>query len=652
MSNSSENQQTNRRVLVVGKPGAGYEALSAAFDKFGSSTVLISSLDELRAELEEPGSIQFIAIDTGIEAHVDEMYELVSGSPFDIEMFFLFDGGVASGAYIPGVPESRSWNRSDLVKGSSTSEDEYSPADGDGGHASGVQTEFLRNSYLCYTSFATIKYSCRLMKACGFWWEVKGQEISVHERVRKLFNRINQGLVDVAANGRVIWANKAFENMAGAGDLSGRPVTEFVDERDVACVTAVHEQLSSGIISPFVFRLRGKEGAVKVDVSPRLDKSGKYVGHVALVSFAKVSEEEFVASRNLVTLYGLALRLSRAYDVARIINIITETLREVCGYRYCGIKLKGFGEVVEHEVDASMNGELKDSLDSFCTRLGPQSIRVIKDLKRDPDPAAAVIGRYDMQGVVCVSLSAGAERMGYIWALADKSESLSRENNSFLISVGIQAGLALQNAVNVKHRLEEETSRRRFYRDALNALTSGKLVFCERDELDLHWDQCGTEICSMVLADKADVPASRKAADDMMREQGFDKDRCFDMATCVSEAATNVVKYGPPGKMSIRVEDDAVHVRLDDTGPGISFTNLPKAVLLSGFSMGPNPSLGLGYSVMLEMCDCVYLCTGDQIGTSLILEMSKVKADPLDAFVGFKDLVSEADLAELVKNVQ
>ena len=122
-----------------------------------------------------------------------------------------------------------------------------------------------------------------------------------------------------------------------------------------------------------------------------------------------------------------------------------------------------------------------------------------------------------------------------------------------------------------------------------------------------------------------------------MSAHGFPQERLFDMVTCVSEAATNVVKYGPPGQMRIRVEDDGVHVRLDDVGPGIAFANLPKAVLLSGYSMGATPSLGLGYSVMLEMCDCVYLCTSER-GTSLILEMSHAKADPLDAFVAFNEV--------------
>jgi anti-sigma regulatory factor (Ser/Thr protein kinase) len=103
------------------------------------------------------------------------------------------------------------------------------------------------------------------------------------------------------------------------------------------------------------------------------------------------------------------------------------------------------------------------------------------------------------------------------------------------------------------------------------------------------------------------------------------------MVTCVSEAATNVVKYGPPGRLEVRVDEAAVRLRLDDVGPGIEFANLPRAVLMPGFSTAP--SLGLGYSILLELCDRVHLATGEK-GTSLVLEAARQAPDPLDAFIG------------------
>lgn len=607
MSISSNKNKSPRSILIVGASNLEQEAFANSLVRLGCDVKLASNFEEAKEYLLSGENIQFAAVNTDFPQQ-NEISRLLLQHSFDVELFFLFDSLALEQGFAKQVDEETTSPR-------------------------------VRAAYLCYTSFASAKYSCRLMRACGTWWEVKGREAPVHERYRKLLNRVRQGVVDTDSKDIVRWANNAFKGMVGMGNIEGRYVSELVDVRDIPCLDAVQVQLRNGIISPYVVRLRSSGQVVEVDATPRFDKEGNYMGSVALIRQAhNMPVEEFVASRNLVSLYSLALRLSRAFDVSKVINIITETVREMCGYRCCGIKLKGFGEVVDHDVDGIVSPSIKRTVDSFCSRLLPhQSIRVIKDLERDPDPAAASLREAGLSGVVCVALTVGVEHIGCIWALADKENALSRENNSFLISVGIQAGLALQNAINVKRRLEEEANRRRFYRDALNSLTSGKLVFCERDELDSHWAKCGREVAVLALKEKADVPQSRRISEKVMEEQGFGKDRLFDMVTCVSEAATNVVKYGPPGSMSIRVEDDGIHVRLDDVGHGIAFDNLPKAVLLPGFSMGETPSLGLGYSVMLEMCDCVYLCTGDD-GTSLILEMKKTKADPLDAFVGFSGL--------------
>ena len=602
MSKSNRAFKSKRCVLIVGERNEEQTSLAASLGALGSEVVVIGNLEELKKFFLRSRPVQFVAVNVDFP-HQDEVGSLAFKAGLDIEIFFLYDSYASQSSSRQGSERPR-----------------------------------MRTAYLCYTSFVSNKYSCRLMQACGAWWEIKGKEAPVHERYRKLLNRVRQGVVDLDAQDQIQWANNAFKGLVGQGDLEGRNFSELVDSRDIACLNAVQVQLRNGIISPYVVRLRSDGQVVEIDATPRFDKDGAYTGSVALVRQAEgMPLEEFVASRNLVTLYSLALRLSRAFDVSKVINIITETVRSMCDYRCCGIKLQGFGEVIDQDVDRRITPALKETVDSFCTRLGRQAIRVIKDLEHDPDPAASAIREAGLRGIVCVALTVGVEHIGCIWALADKESALSRENNSFLISVGIQAGLALQNAINVKRRLEEEANRRRFYRDALNALTSGKLVFCERDELDSHWAKCGQEEASLELKEFADVPQSRRLREGIMSARGFAQERLFDMVTCVSEAATNVVKYGPPGQMRIRVEDDGVHVRLDDVGPGIAFANLPKAVLLSGYSMGATPSLGLGYSVMLEMCDCVYLCTSER-GTSLILEMSHAKADPLDAFVAFNEV--------------
>lgn len=496
---------------------------------------------------------------------------------------------------------------------------------------------------LGYTNMSSVKQACRIMSGLGAWWEIKAKDTSVHERYRKILNRVRQGIVDSDEDAKIRWANNSFKGMVGTKDIIGRRIDDFIDPRDLPCLAAVQVQLHNGIISPFTVRLRYNSLPIEIDATPRFDKDGVFKGIVSLMTPAeKMPMEEFFASRNLSYLYSLALRLSQAFDISKVISIITDSVREMCGFACCGIKLHGCGEVIDRTSDHVITGSLKKVIDSFCLDLGKQSIKVIKDAGSQSDPTSLSLKEAGFKGIACVALTVGTEHIGYMWALSESDSAITRENNSFLISVGIQAGLALQNAVNVRRRLEEETNRRRFYRDALNSLTAGKLVFCERDELDSHWADCGKELVSLKLDSAERVPDSRHLTEKVMKEEGFEDEIVFNMVTCVSEAATNVVKYGPPGKMAIKNDAEGIHVRLDDTGPGISFATLPKAILLPGFSCDTAPSLGLGYSVMLSMCDRIYLCTGKD-GTSLILEImtAKEEADPLDAFIGFAELAEK-----------
>ncbi len=486
--------------------------------------------------------------------------------------------------------------------------------------------------YLCRTSFPAMKTACHILQNCGIWGEVRTMEQLTHERYRKIMNRVSEGILETSADGRVVWANNAFKGMLGRGDIENTRLFDLVDNSDISCLKSVFDQYRNGIITPFMVRL--KDGPlVEVDASPRFSKEKKYLGAAAIVRHAGEDEEKFEASRSMSSLYSLALSLSRSFGTDQVIGITSRTLKEICGYSFAGIEL--YGHIESSGDILSLSDEMSQGVRAFCGRLSStQAIRIIKDIARDPDPCAEVLRREGFAGLACVPLKSGNDKIGHIWALGSDPSSFTREKNSFLISVGVQAGMALQNCLNVQTRLTEEKSRRHFYRDALQAVTQGKLILCEYDELNDAWEQCGYELKSMTLHDFSDVPESRHFTEDCLKGCGLGEERVFDMVTCVSEAVTNAVKYGPPGTISIRADKQGVRVRIDDVGPGISFTNIPKAVLLSGFSTGV--SLGLGYSVMLELCDHVHLATGEK-GTSLIMEMLYKSKDPLDAFIGFAD---------------
>ena len=485
--------------------------------------------------------------------------------------------------------------------------------------------------YLGLTRFGSLKFARQLLQACGSWWELQGSEAPIHERYRKLLNRVHDGLLELGPDDTIRWANAAIRRAVREERLEGRLLEELVEERDVVCLRAVREQQRGGVIAPFLVRLRNGP-IVEVDPTPRFGPEGAYLGTSALVRLEKGrSEADLEASRDLVTLYSLASSLSRAFGVPGVLQAVVEATWSLGHYEAVGIRLLGEGGRVQGE-GCPIPPRLEEAIDGFCGRLhGSQAIRVIKDPEKDPDPAAGLIQMEGFRGLACVALAAGSERLGFLWVLTRRAEALGRERNSLLISVGAQAGVALQNARYVESRLEEESARRRFYRDALQAVTRGKLILSEYEELEEYWSGCGELLDSVPLVGHADVPEARRRVEASMEAQGFPPEPLFNMVTCVSEAATNVVKYGPPGRLEIRADEAAVRLRLDDVGPGIAFAHLPRAVLMPGFSTAP--SLGLGYSILLELCDRVHLATGEQ-GTRLILEAARQAADPLDAFVG------------------
>ena len=84
----------------------------------------------------------------------------------------------------------------------------------------------------------------------------------------------------------------------------------------------------------------------------------------------------------------------------------------------------------------------------------------------------------------------------------------------------------------------------------------------------------------------------------------------------VGEAITNAIKHGVHGRIYMGKNNDSVWIAVSDMGHGIESLILPRAVLLRGFST--KPSMGLGYSIMLDVADHILLNTGPR-GTTVVL---------------------------------
>jgi anti-sigma regulatory factor (Ser/Thr protein kinase) len=184
-----------------------------------------------------------------------------------------------------------------------------------------------------------------------------------------------------------------------------------------------------------------------------------------------------------------------------------------------------------------------------------------------------------------------------------------------LVLFGHFAAIALHNEARQRELLQAETAKKAFYRDVVYSATNGKLVLCNREEIDGYWL---APLEELAIRDEGDIREVRRLVRDACEAAGMEEQRIYDLGLCASEAATNALKHGDGGRAAIARVEDRIRVRIEDNGCGIDPVALPRATLMKGFST--RASMGLGFTIMHELADKIYLHTGAG-GTVVILEM-------------------------------
>lgn len=183
------------------------------------------------------------------------------------------------------------------------------------------------------------------------------------------------------------------------------------------------------------------------------------------------------------------------------------------------------------------------------------------------------------------------------------------------------AAIALCNALRREELARAEEQKKQFYRDVVFAVTNGKLVLCERHEVEQYWPHSLHEV---EIRAEEDIRQVRELVQEIGGAAGMEEQRIYDLGLCASEAATNALKHGEGGLAAITRVDETVRVRIEDGGAGIDPATLPKATLLKGYST--RASMGLGFTIMHELADKIYLFTAPS-GTVVILEMAARASD-------------------------
>lgn len=160
-----------------------------------------------------------------------------------------------------------------------------------------------------------------------------------------------------------------------------------------------------------------------------------------------------------------------------------------------------------------------------------------------------------------------------------------------------------------------EREKKLFYRDVLCKVTRGKFHLVEPEEFPV----IGALVLQTGITDPADYETARLKVLEVGQEVGLRGDALSDLGMAYGEAASNAVKHGVDGRCAIYADVDRVLVRIQDDGPGIRMEDLPSSLFERGYST--RVSLGMGYTIMLELADALWLST-DSRGTILQIEKS------------------------------
>jgi PAS domain S-box-containing protein len=164
--------------------------------------------------------------------------------------------------------------------------------------------------------------------------------------------------------------------------------------------------------------------------------------------------------------------------------------------------------------------------------------------------------------------------------------------------------------------VEAEKDKKVFYTQVVRAVTGGKLNLVDPEEIP----SLGTPDLELSLDQPENYALLRDQLREMARGAGFSEEQTEDLILATGEAVTNAIKHAMNGVFQATLSEEGITVRVQDQGHGIRSEDLPETLFQAGFST--KISLGLGYTLLLQLVDGIWLATGVN-GTTLQLFKQK-----------------------------
>lgn len=320
-----------------------------------------------------------------------------------------------------------------------------------------------------------------------------------------------------------------------------------------------------------------------------------------------------------------AREMAQESDPAAALGILVDTLRGDLGIHRAGIFLyEPHTQVFDRIYGISRSGEPESTSQRIPVRdvgtpMMDVALRRRAYIITDDAPGEYPQMAFEpgIRSLAVVPIIVGEELLGLLCADNYPSgEPFRAEAREPLFLYAGLAALPLFALYQAREKQRAELTRRRIHREVLHAVTGGKMVLCEPEEIAKEWPLGPAEI---PIRKELDVRQVRESVRMVAVEAGMSEDRAADLGLCASEAATNALLHGSGGQATVECRGELVRIRIEDRGGGIHPDDLPRATLLKGWSK--RASMGLGFTVIKETADRVFLSTGAE-GTTIIIEMA------------------------------
>jgi HD-GYP domain-containing protein (c-di-GMP phosphodiesterase class II)/anti-sigma regulatory factor (Ser/Thr protein kinase) len=166
--------------------------------------------------------------------------------------------------------------------------------------------------------------------------------------------------------------------------------------------------------------------------------------------------------------------------------------------------------------------------------------------------------------------------------------------------------------IEYRNKLEQDTLES--FVEIIDTLTNGKMALhTSKTNLD---QLLGERISYIPINSNSDVPKARVLTK-VILEQFPREVLTMKILVSVTEAVTNILKHASEGELSIYLRGNILQFLISDKGSGIPLHEIPKTILVSGYSS--KKSLGQGLKVITNFSDGVQIYTSPD-GTSILLE--------------------------------